>query len=305
MKSLSKPERCRDSLRFPQHPKSETFVTTPGDAEQSTKRQRQEVTFREPQQTSSSSGAVADTSVQIPDPQIPKPARPLSRAERENSYQKRERPADVKTVLAIAGGESRIEILTKKDDQNALHTAKVNELLNLDKCGVVEVFDRPQSQQVLSTRWVSKQRLDGSYKVRVVARGSELERQSSRLCAHFSRSLQFTEIQMLLEIVTVHFINHRCQVNQNQCMWSQPRKHSWTLPWYGFARKLFKDSRFLLRPEGSHRTEKINDMSYNQLISDSSTYVKKLAQRSDDSILLRHTDDVVGTGPDEHLMSDF
>ena len=41
------------------------------------------------------------------------------------------------------------------------------------------------------------------------------------------------------------------------------------------------------------------------LISDPSTYVKKRAQRSDDSILLRHTDDVVGTGPEEHLMSDF
>ena len=25
----------------------------------------------------------------------------------------------------------------------------------------------------------------------------------------------------------------------------------------------------------------------------------------DDSVLLRHTNDVVGTGPDEHLMSDF
>ena len=54
-----------------------------------------------------------------------------------------------------------------------------------------------------------------------------------------------------------------------------------------------------------HGTQKINDMSYNQLISDPSTYVKKRAQRSDDSILLRHMDDVVGTGPDEHLMSDF
>ena len=54
-----------------------------------------------------------------------------------------------------------------------------------------------------------------------------------------------------------------------------------------------------------HSTPKINDTSYNQLISDSSTYVKKRAQRSDDSILLRHMDDVVGTGPDEHLMSDF
>ena len=46
-------------------------------------------------------------------------------------------------------------------------------------------------------------------------------------------------------------------------------------------------------------------MSYNQLIPDLSTYVKKRAQRSGDSILLRHMDDVVGTGPDEHLMSDF
>ena len=46
-------------------------------------------------------------------------------------------------------------------------------------------------------------------------------------------------------------------------------------------------------------------MSYNQLISDPSTYVKERAQRSEDSILLRHMDDMVGTGPDEHLMSDF
>ena len=46
-------------------------------------------------------------------------------------------------------------------------------------------------------------------------------------------------------------------------------------------------------------------MSYNQLISDPSTYMKKRAQRSDDSNLLSHMDDVVGKGPDEHLMSDF
>ena len=44
---------------------------------------------------------------------------------------------------------------TLKDDQKALHNAKVNELLNIDKFGVVEVVDRPQLQQVLSTRWVS------------------------------------------------------------------------------------------------------------------------------------------------------
>ena len=54
-----------------------------------------------------------------------------------------------------------------------------------------------------------------------------------------------------------------------------------------------------------HSTQKIKDINYSQLISDPSTYVKKRAQRSDDSILLRHLDDVVGTGPEEHLMSYF
>ena len=54
-----------------------------------------------------------------------------------------------------------------------------------------------------------------------------------------------------------------------------------------------------------HSTQKINDMSYNQLMSDPSTYVKKRTQRYEDSILLRHMDDVVGTGPDEQLMSGF
>ena len=76
-------------------------------------------------------------------------------------------------MLAIASGDSRFEISTLTDDQKALRTAKVNERPNMDKFGMVEVVDRPQSQQVLSTRFVSKQRLDGSYKVRLVARGVE------------------------------------------------------------------------------------------------------------------------------------
>ena len=62
-------------------------MTTPSDAEQSTKRQRQEVIPKESQQVSSSSCAATDTSMQIPDPQILKPARPLSPAEREDSIQ--------------------------------------------------------------------------------------------------------------------------------------------------------------------------------------------------------------------------
>ena len=49
-------------------------------------------------------------------------------------------------------------------------------------------------------------------------------------------------------------------------------------------------------------TQKINDMSYKQLISDPSTYVKKRCTT------IRRFDppaSLVGTGPEEHLMSDF
>ena len=182
------------------NPKSETFVTKPGDAEQSTKRQRQEITIREPQQTSSSSGTIADTSMQIPVPQIPKLARPLSPAEREDSIQKRQRSTEVNTVFA--SGDSRLEISTLTDEQNALHTAKVNELLGMDEFGVVEVVDRPQSQQVLSTRWVSKQRLDGSHKVRLVVRGFE-QTVSSDTDFH-AGAPKLTTLLALLTIAAIH-----------------------------------------------------------------------------------------------------
>ena len=52
--------------------------------------------------------------MQITDPQIPKPARPLSPAERADSVPNRQRPAEVNTVLAFAGGDSGIEIMIRK-----------------------------------------------------------------------------------------------------------------------------------------------------------------------------------------------
>ena len=161
-------------------------------------------------------------------------------------------------MLAIAGGDSRIEISTLTDDHNALQTAKVNELPNMDKLGVVEVVDRPRLQQVLSTCWVCKQRLDGSYKVRLLGRG--FEQTVSSDTDFYGGKPQLTTVRALLTIAAIHghavaygdchsaFHHSRCQVNQSQCMWSQHRKHTWTLPKYAFARKLFKDSRFLIRP---------------------------------------------------------
>ena len=83
------------------NPKSET-ATSPDDTGQSTKRRRQEVTFQEPLQAPTSAGTAegtaTDSSMVIPGPQIPKPARPLCPAEREDSIQKRQRPTEVNTV---------------------------------------------------------------------------------------------------------------------------------------------------------------------------------------------------------------
>ena len=105
-------------------------------------------------------------------------------------------------MLAIAGGDSQIEISTLTDDQNALHAAKVSELLNMDKIGVLEVVDRPQSQQVLSTRWVSKQRLDGSYKVRFVA--YRFEQTVSSDTDVFAGTPKLTTLRALLTIAAIH-----------------------------------------------------------------------------------------------------
>ena len=71
------------------------------------------------------------------------------------------------------------------------------------------------------------------------------------------------------------------------------------------CKKAFQGLKISLHAWCSHSTQKINDVSYNKLISDPSTNVKERAQRSDDLILLRHMEDVVGTGPDERLINDF
>ena len=60
------------------------------------------------------------------------------------------------------------------------------------------------------------------------------------------------------------------------------------------CKKIFQGLKISPQAWGIH---KINDMNYNQVISDLSVHVKKRARRSNDSILLRHMSDVVGTGP--------
>ena len=62
--------------------------------------------------------------MQIPGPQMPKLARQLSAAEREDSILKRKRPAEANTVLTIAGVYNGNEIASWTEDQKALHTAK-------------------------------------------------------------------------------------------------------------------------------------------------------------------------------------
>ena len=169
------------------NPKSETLKSTLGDGEQWTERRRQEVTFRESQSTSSSSSTVADTSLHIPDPQLPKPARPLS--------------------------------LTKGGEHNVGHSR----WLIRKHCTLRKFMNFSTWTSLVWWRW-----------------------STDRSCNKFSQHAGYqTETGW---IFTVHFTNHRCQVTHNQCMWSHHQKHNWTLPRCGFARKLVKDSGFLLRP---------------------------------------------------------
>ena len=71
----------------------------------------------------------------------------------------------------------------------------------------------------------------------------------------------------------------------------------------GCAIRRFKGSTF--RHKHGKFTVRRNLKQWAQLKSDLSTYVAKREKRKDDSIFLRHMDDVVGTGPEEHLMRDF
>ena len=71
------------------------------------------------------------------------------------------------------------------------------------------------------------------------------------------------------------------------------------------CQKAFQGLKISPQAWGIHSTKKVNDMSYDQLVSDLSMYVKKRSQRQDVSIFLCHMDDVVGTVPDEHLMKVF
>ena len=239
------------------------------------------------------------------------PTRPLSPTEREDSIQKRQRPAEVNTVKTIAGACSGNEIATLMDDQNALHTAKVNELLNMDKFGVVEVVDGPQSQHVLSTRWVSNQRLDGSNKVRLVARGFE---QTVSPDADFHAGTpKLATLRGLLTMAALHgnpvafgdchsAFHQSPMPSESEPVYAEPAPEAQldsSKLW--LCKKAFQGLKISPHAWGTHSTQKINDTSYNQLISDPSTYVKKRTQGSEDSILLRHIDNVVGTGPDEHL----
>ena len=230
-------------------------------------------------------------------------------------YEKRHTNDPVFTVFAVAGGDSRLEISTLTDDQKALHTAKVNEVLNMDKFGVVDVVDRPQLQQVLSTLWVSIQRLDESYKVRLVARGFEQTVNSDR--DFYAVMPKLTTLRALLTIAAIqgnpvafgdcHSAFHESPMPSDSEPVYVERAPEAQLDsskvW--LCKKAFQGLKVSLEACGIHSKKKINDMSYNQWISGPSTYVKKRAQRSDDSILLRHMGGVVGTGPEEHLMSDF
>ena len=183
----------------------------------------------------------------------------------------------------------------------------------MDKFGVVDSGRQAANATCsLDTRWVSKQRLDGSYKVRLVARVFEQPVSSdagkwnakphdfARTSHDRCNSRKSSCIRRLSQ-----FFHHSPMPSESEPVCVEPAPEAQldsSKVW--LCKKAFQGLKISLQACGVHSTQKINDMSYNQLISDPSTYVKKRTQRTDDSIFLRHMDDVVGTGPEDHLVSD-
>ena len=97
----------------------------------------------------------------------------------------------------------------------------MDELRNTDNFGVVEVVDRPQSQQVLLTRWVSKQRLDGSCKVRLVARG--FEQKASSDTDFYAGTPKLTTLRALLTIAAIH--GTIAAIHGNDVVGTGPEEH--------------------------------------------------------------------------------
>ena len=152
---------------------------------------------------------------------------------------------------------------------------------------------------------MSKQRVDGSYKVRIVARG--FGQIVGPAADFYAGTPKLTTARRLLTIAAIHgnpvaFGDCHSAIRQSPMPSESEPEYVQGVPeaqldfskvW--LCKKAFQ--RLTISPQASciHSTQKINDMSYDQLISDPLTYVRERTQRSDDSILSRHTDDVVGT----------
>ena len=191
--------------------------------------------------------AAADTSMQIPDPQIPKPARQLPPAEREDSIQKRQRPAEVNTVLTIALFYNGNEIALWTEDQKAQHTAKQKDLL---KHG--QVWCGGSGQEDLSRLPVMMQIL-------------MLECQSSRLC----------EVIFTIAVVhrnpvafgDCHSAFHQSPMpSESEPMYVEPLRNAHVVSFkVCLCNTAFQGLKISPQAWGIHKHTKMNTMSYDQL----------------------------------------
>ena len=125
----------------------------------------------------------------------------------------------------------------------------------------------------------------------------ENSRKSMQRCLNLSLTTATWEMEALCRLRVSSLEQRLFLKPYTRRWWQKPRK--WTCPTW------LPKQRSACVTWCIDSTQKIDGMSSNQWISDPSTYAKKRTQRSDYSNLLRHMDDVVGTGPEEHLMSDF
>ena len=159
-----------------------------------------------------------------------------------------------------------------------MHTAKVNELLNMDKiwCGgggrqtaiatgsLDTLGSKTETGRIIQSETCGTRICtNGQFRCRFPcknAKAHDFARTSHNSCTSRKPSC-------FSEIVTVHFINHRCHVNQNQCVEPAPEAVAGSSKVW-FCKKAIERLKISPQDWSIHSTQKINDMSHNQLISD-------------------------------------
>ena len=198
------------------------------------------------------------------------------------------------------------------DEDERKMSGKLKELQAVEEYRVVQVVDWPP-HTVLSTRWAGRQRLDGTWKMRIVARGFEQWLSGDE--DFFAGTHRLAALRTMLTVAAitgnpVAFGDCHAAFYQSPMPKDAPDVFVRPPPeaevpegkcWK--CLQAFQGLKASPKAWGDHSTEVlVREHQYRQLISDSAVYSKTGTQgKASDATLLRHMDDIGATGPEEAL----